>query len=119
MSAALADPRFEALRPSELQALDIEISVISPLEPIAPEQVQVGKHGLLVSRGSDRGVLLPQVAMEYHWNAERFLEETCLKAGLEHEVWKDPATLIYAFTAEVFSEHEVDERQQNPAPAPL
>jgi AmmeMemoRadiSam system protein A len=103
-SAALEDPRFEPVTPQELSELDIELSILSALEDIAPDQIEPGKHGLLVSQGSVRGVLLPQVASEYRWAAERFLEETCAKAGLAREAWKDPATRIQAFTAEIFCE---------------
>jgi AmmeMemoRadiSam system protein A len=103
-SAALDDPRFEPVAPHELSDLEIELSVLSALEEIAPERIEAGKHGLLVSQGSQRGVLLPQVASEHRWTAERFLEETCAKAGLDHDAWKDPATHIQAFTAEIFCE---------------
>jgi len=105
-AAALEDPRFSAVSPQELDEIEIEISVLSPLESIAPDEIEPGKHGLVVTRGSNRGVLLPQVAVEFHFSAERFLEETCLKAGLEREAWKNAATHIEAFTAEVFSESD-------------
>jgi len=105
-SAALEDPRFAPLRKHELPEIRIEISVLSPLEDVTPQQIEVGKHGLVVSRGWLRGVLLPQVAIEFGWNAGRFLEETLAKAGLEADAWKDPQTRIQAFTADVFSESE-------------
>lgn len=100
------DPRFDPVRPEELAGLEIEISVLSRLEPIAPEQVEVGRHGIMVRRGPFRGLLLPQVPAHYQWSRERFLEETCMKAGLERDAWKNPETRIEAFTAEVFSEAE-------------
>src|ERR1700731_3854502 len=75
-AAALEDPRFEPVRPQELPDLNIEVSVLSPLFEIAPDQIVIGKHGLLITRGWQRGVLLPQVASEFGWPAERFLEET-------------------------------------------
>ena len=106
MAAALDDPRFAPLGAAELDGVAIEISVLSPLVEIAPDRIETGKHGLLVTRGSQRGVLLPQVAEEFGWNAERFLEETCVKAGLERDAWKQPGTRVQAFTAEVFSEPE-------------
>jgi uncharacterized protein len=109
-AAALEDPRFRPVRADELPDLDIEISVLSPLEDITPDKIVAGKHGLMVSRGWDRGVLLPQVATEFNWSAERFLEETCVKAGLAPDDWKDPETRIQAFTAEVFGESEVNRR---------
>jgi AmmeMemoRadiSam system protein A len=105
-SAALEDPRFEPVRAEELREIEIELSVLSPLEEIAPERIEVGKHGLMVSAGLRRGVLLPQVATECHWTAVRFLEETCLKAELERDAWRDPATKIQGFTAEVFAESD-------------
>lgn len=105
-AAALEDPRFEPVRPDELAELEIELSVLSALEEIAPDRIEAGKHGLMVSRGRQRGVLLPQVAIEFRWTAERFLAETCVKAGFERDAWKEPGTRIYAFTAEVFSESD-------------
>lgn len=104
IGAATKDPRFPPVRPEELAELEIELSILSPLEPIEPEAVQIGQHGLMVVRDYHRGVLLPQVAMEHHWTRERFLEETCTKAGLPPDAWRDPGTQIQAFTAEIFSE---------------
>ncbi len=109
-AAALEDPRFYPVRPAELPGLAIEISVLSPLEDITPDKVVPAKHGLMITRGWDRGVLLPQVATQFNWNAEKFLEETCVKAGLDPGAWKDPETRIQAFTAEVFGESELDSR---------
>lgn len=103
MAAALHDPRFDPVAPEELPSLDLQISVLSPLEDISAEQVEVGRHGLLVSRGPQRGVLLPQVPVEWKWNREQFLEETCLKAGLPPDAWRHGAK-IQAFTAQVFGE---------------
>ena len=114
-AAALEDPRFEPVLPHELPELDIELSVLSPLFEMSSEQIAVGRHGLLITRGWQRGVLLPQVAAEYGWPAKRFLEETCLKAGLERDAWKHPDTRVEAFTAEIFSES--DFRGQVKAPA--
>lgn len=103
-AAALEDPRFKPVRADEVAEIEIELSILSGLEDVSLGSIEVGKHGLVVSRGRQRGVLLPQVATEFHWQAARFLEETCVKAGLEREAWKDPQTRIQAFTAEVFSE---------------
>jgi AmmeMemoRadiSam system protein A len=114
-AAALDDPRFSPLSPQELAEIEIELSVLSPLAPISPNQIEPGKHGLVVTRDSHRGVLLPQVAAEFHWAAERFLEETCVKAGLERDAWKDAATRIEAFTAEVFSESDFRSEEQSHA----
>ncbi|HTV60122.1 MAG TPA: AmmeMemoRadiSam system protein A [Verrucomicrobiae bacterium] len=105
-SAALEDPRFTPVVPSELPEIEIELSVLSPLFDVAPEEIVAGRHGLSVSRGPFRGVLLPQVATEFRWNAARFLEETCVKAGLERDAWRQADTRVQAFTAEVFSESE-------------
>ena len=103
-AAALEDPRFKPVRSEEVAELEIELSILSALEDVTLEKIEAGKHGLVVSRGWQRGVLLPQVATEFRWQAARFLEETCVKAGLERQAWKDPHTRIQAFTAEVFSE---------------
>ena len=92
-SAALRDHRFIPVEPKEVDRLEIEITVLSPLKAIAdPNKVLVGRHGLLVSRGHLAGVLLPQVPIEHDWDRETFLAETCIKAGLDPLAWKDPAT---------------------------
>ena len=90
MAAALEDPRFTPMIAADLDGLAIEISVLSALMDITPHEIQLGKHGLLVSYEGKRGVLLPQVAVEFGWNATRFLEETCVKAGLERSAWTEP-----------------------------
>ena len=104
MAAALEDPRFTPMTPADLEGLAIEISVLSPLIEISCEQIEPGKHGLVVTQGGQRGVLLPQVAEEFGWTGLRFLEETCVKAQLERDAWKQAGTRVQAFTAEVFSE---------------
>ena len=103
-SAALHDPRFPPLGAAELPALQIEISVLSPLSPINPNDIEIGKHGLVVATEDRRGLLLPQVATEHHFSREEFLEETCRKAGLPRDAWRDPQTKIFSFTCEVFQE---------------
>jgi AmmeMemoRadiSam system protein A len=108
-SAALQDPRFAPLRPEELPNLQIEISLLSPPAPIRPEEIEVGRHGLLIARGLQRGLLLPQVATEHHLAAEQFLSEACHKARLPREAWREAETQIMGFTCEVFSE------EKNPA----
>ena len=105
-SAALEDPRFDPVGSHELVEIEIELSVLSQAEAIAPSQIEAGKHGLIVERGWQRGLLLPQVAIECRWGAQRFLEETCVKAGLERDAWQHSATRILAFTADVFSESD-------------
>jgi uncharacterized protein len=106
-AAAIEDPRFDRVRPDELGEIQIELSVLSQLETMAPEQIQAGKHGLMVSLGRQRGVLLPQVAAQFRWSGQRLLEETCLKAGLDRDAWKDPEVRVQAFTAEIFSESDI------------
>jgi len=113
-SAALKDPRFDPVQTEEVAEIEIEISVLSALEEIAPERIEAGKHGLMVSRGWQRGLLLPQVAAEMRWSAMRLLEETCVKAGLERGAWREPETTIQCFTAEVFSESELPPSQETP-----
>ena len=102
-SAALQDPRFPPVAPDELPQIAIEISVLSLLTPIKPEAVVVGTHGLVVEKGRMRGLLLPQVPIEWGWNREEFIAYTCRKAGLPADAWRTGATLS-SFTAEVFSE---------------
>jgi AmmeMemoRadiSam system protein A len=103
-SAALQDPRFPAVRPDELSDLRIEISLLSPPLPIRPEEIEIGRHGLLISRGRQRGLLLPQVAVEHHLSAEQFLAETCRKAQLPPDSWRDTDASICGFTCEIFSD---------------
>ena len=102
-SAAFDDPRFEPVTLAEAPELKIEISVLSALRTIAPEDIVVGKHGLVVMQGSRRGLLLPQVPLEWGWDREKFLAQTCVKAGLPPDAWQHGAEL-QAFTAEVFGE---------------
>jgi AmmeMemoRadiSam system protein A len=108
-SSALHDPRFSPVRPEDLPELHIEISVLSPLEAVRPEDIEIGKHGLLITQGPKRGILLPQVAAEHKLGREQFLEETCRKAGLSANAWQEPETQIVAFTCEVFSEEQTTE----------
>jgi AmmeMemoRadiSam system protein A len=103
-SAAREDPRFEPVRASELDALDVEVSVLGPLEPIDPsdpDAIVVGRHGLVVEQGWRRGLLLPQVAVEWGWDRETFLSQTCVKAGLAPDCWRRGAK-VYRFAADVF-----------------
>jgi AmmeMemoRadiSam system protein A len=99
-AAALRDSRFPPLGPGELEELQIEISVLSPMSPIEPDQIQVGRHGLYVKRDTTAGLLLPQVAEEWQWDPTEFLRRTYEKAGLSQG---DPLAKVYAFTAERFS----------------
>jgi AmmeMemoRadiSam system protein A len=104
VAACSSDPRFPPVAPDELASIDIEISLLGPLEPIAgPGDIVVGRHGLVVERGRQRGLLLPQVATEWNWDAEAFLSHTCQKAGLPRDAWRTGAKL-WKFEAEVFGE---------------
>jgi AmmeMemoRadiSam system protein A len=105
LSAALEDTRFLPVTREELKDLNIEISVLSPFRRIRDiEEIEVGKHGLYIVQGRFRGLLLPQVATQFHWNRAKFLEQTCRKSGLPESAWRDPQTVIHTFEAEVFSE---------------
>jgi AmmeMemoRadiSam system protein A len=105
IGAAFRDPRFQPLALEELPQLHISLNILSPLFPIQPEQVELGKHGLLVSQGDRRALLLPEVPLHMGWDREKFLEQTCLKAGLAPDAWRKGATLE-AFTTEAFAEKE-------------
>ena len=104
VASATEDGRFEPVTEAELPGLVIEISALGPLEPIDPEQVEVGRHGLLISGYGRRGVLLPQVPVEHGWDREAFLAHTCHKAGLPAETWRKAGVDLKGFTATVFSE---------------
>jgi AmmeMemoRadiSam system protein A len=105
--AAVNDYRFNPVTQDELGKLEYEVSVLTPLKKIKDiNDIQVGKHGLYMKRGFNSGLLLPQVATEYNWDKETFLKETCRKAGLQQDAWKDKSTEIYIFSAEVFDEEK-------------
>jgi AmmeMemoRadiSam system protein A len=107
LAAAFDDPRFPPLGRDELEEIDIEISVMSPLKRIKDvNEIEVGKHGIIMKRGFHQGLLLPQVATEQGWNRDTFLEHTCYKANMMSDCWKQPDTEIYIFSAEVFGEKE-------------
>jgi len=103
-AAAFRDPRFPALERDELAHVRIEISALTPMCPSSPGDIVVGRDGILIERGSLRGLLLPQVAVEYRWDAETFLDTACRKAGLAAGCWREPGTNISTFSAEVFGE---------------
>ncbi len=113
-AAAFEDPRFAPVSEMEAEHLQIEISVLSPMFPIKAEDVVVGTHGLLVTHHGRRGLLLPQVPLEWGWDRETFLAETCRKAGLPSDAWKHGAA-FEAFTAEVFAEATPGESLRQPA----
>ena len=106
-AAAFDDSRFMPVTLDEAGRLEVSLSVLSPLVPITPEAVEVGRHGLIISQGARRGLLLPQVPVEHGWDRETFLEQTCRKAGLPIDAWRTNA-LIEAFTAEVFGDRDSD-----------
>lgn len=106
VAAAFKDPRFPPVTEEDLAGIDIEISVLSPLREIADtDEIEVGRHGIFVMQGRNRGVLLPQVAAEYGFDRETFLCETCIKADLPKDAWRSGAS-VYIFEAEVFGEKE-------------
>jgi len=109
--AAFEDPRFEPVTLDEVDELEIEISVLTPLKEVfvnKPEdylkKIIIGKHGLLIKKGCYQGLLLPQVPVDYGWNQETFLENLCLKAGMMRNDWKEPGVKIYNFEAVIFQE---------------
>lgn len=107
VAAAVQDPRFPPLEKRELPKIEIEISALTPLRPEKnPEKIEVGRHGIYITKGRRSGVLLPQVATEYRWDRVTFLEQTCRKAGLGPDEWKEGAS-ISTFEAEIFSESEL------------
>ena len=103
IAAAFKDSRFPPLNENELEDLDIEISVLTPMKQISNiDEIEVGKHGLMMIKGPYSGLLLPQVATQYNWDRQTFLSETCHKAGLPIDAWKDDETEIYIFSADIF-----------------
>jgi len=110
-SAAFGDPRFPPIMPDEWTSIKIEVTVLTPPQIITiqdpseyPEKIQIGRDGLIVESNFNKGLLLPQVPVEWHWDKTEFLSQTCLKAGLPHDAWKNPETKIYSFQGEIFSE---------------
>jgi len=105
INAAFRDPRFFPVTRDELATLHVEISVMSPIETVTDvAEIEVGRDGLIISRGGRAGLLLPQVATEYGWDRDTFLAQTCRKAGLAEDAWRTPGTKIERFSAEVFGE---------------
>ena len=104
-AAAFEDTRFHPVTLAEAPALEVSLSILSPLQAIKPEEVEIGIHGLVIAQGGRRGLLLPQVPVAHGWDRPTFIEQTCLKAGLPRDAWQSGATLE-AFTAEVFGDRE-------------
>ena len=108
LAAAFEDPRFPPLQMEEVKELEIEISVLSPLKTITDiDEIEMGKHGLIIEKNFNRGLLLPQVAIEQKWDRDTFLKHTCLKAGLPALAWKEKNTVLKIFAAEIFSEKDL------------
>ena len=105
-AAAFEDTRFWPVTCEELEGLQVSLSILSKPTPILPEQIEVGRHGLIVGQAGHRGLLLPQVSVEHNWDRITFLEQTCHKAGLPLDAWQKGA-LIEAFTAEVFADENL------------
>ena len=106
VSACSSDPRFPAINRTEVDQVSIELSILGGLEPIRDvDDIEIGRHGLVIEKDWQRGLLLPQVATEWHWDRVQFLEHTCRKAGLPPDAWKRGATM-WRFDAEVFGELE-------------
>ena len=112
ISAATRDPRFYPVRPEELPKLLFEVTVLTPPQPIEvppeelPKAIKVGRDGLIVRCGYASGLLLPQVPVEWGWNEEEFLAQTCVKAGLPPNCWLDPRCQFYKFQGQIFTETE-------------
>ena len=105
IAAATRDPRFHRVNLSELPQLDIEISVLTPLQPLGRiEDLEIGVHGLYIKDGEHSGLLLPQVATVHNWDRTQFLQQACKKAKLPDDAWQDPETEIYLFSSQVFGE---------------
>ncbi len=103
LASATRDPRFYPMKEADLEAFDVEISVLSPLSKVdSTEEIEVGIHGIYIEKGFYRGVLLPQVATEHGWDRATFLKQTCVKAGLPTNAWEADDAEIYVFSAQVF-----------------
>jgi uncharacterized protein (TIGR00296 family) len=111
VDSALHDPRFPSVKASELDKIVVEVSILTPPTLIKvdslkdyPKNIEVGKDGLIIAHSWQKGLLLPQVAVEWKWDAKQFLEQTCWKAGLTPDMWMDKETKVYKFQAEIFHE---------------
>jgi len=114
IAAATRDTRFPPVGVAELPELVLEVSLLSPAEPIRADEVEVGRHGLILRKGWRTGLLLPQVPITWGWDRATYLEQLCRKAGLPPGSWCDPETELLAFTAQVFEEHVPDPALSEP-----
>jgi AmmeMemoRadiSam system protein A len=105
-TAAFEDSRFSPVTLPEASELEVSLSILSPLKTIKPEEIEIGVHGLVIAHAGRRGLLLPQVPVEHHWDRVTFIQQTCRKAGLPQDAWEKGATL-QAFTAEVFGDRDL------------
>jgi AmmeMemoRadiSam system protein A len=105
-AAAFDDTRFSPITIGEAVAVEVSLSILSPLRVVGPEEIEIGVHGLVISHGGRRGLLLPQVPVEHHWDRKTFIEQTCRKAGLPIDILQKGATL-QVFSAEVFGDRDV------------
>jgi len=106
VSSATEDPRFPAVTEAEVPHLHIEISALTPMVPILPEEIVIGQHGLMIQKGPYAGLLLPQVPAAYGWDREEYLEALCHKAGLPSSAWHEPDIDLVSFEAEVWEEEK-------------
>lgn len=106
LAAATDDSRFPPVTIDELPALNIEISALTPLKPIRPQEIAVGRHGLMIIKGGASGLLLPQVPLTYAWDRQAFLSGVCRKAALSDDAWKAPDVQLYGFETVAWSEEE-------------
>lgn len=119
VAAACRDPRFPPLVDEELEQVELEISVLSHARPVrGPDELVIGRDGLVVEAFGRRGLLLPQVAPEAGWDAKTLLERTCVKAGVPADTWQRPDARLTAFNAQVFSERTHPPRPSSPTPTP-
>lgn len=108
VASGVGDPRFEAVRAGEVEDLTIAISVLSPMWPIQPQEVEVGRHGLMIVRGLQAGLLLPSVPVSCGWDREQFLAGLCLKAGLPEFAWREDGTELLAFETATWGDGDDD-----------
>ena len=106
IASATDDPRFPPVAAAELEGIAIEISALTPLEGIVPDDVEVGRHGLMIVRGGQSGLLLPQVPVEYGWDRLAFLTWVCRKAGLPDDAWQSPDAQLFGFESESWGEED-------------